>query len=170
MRNESSYTHPDNGTMPYNLEKAIEEFGYDYESKRRGFNSTDDIPSYDEYKFADYVKDTLRRNLPIIILSNDWAGHYTVIIGYDDMGTDDNGYYWPLNYFGFPVRPVTSVRPNIIGDANGDGNVDESDINAIADYIVKGKTEGLNLKNADANGDQKVNVADIVRIINRIKK
>ena len=78
-----------NGTMPYNLEKAIEEFGYDYESKRRGFNSTDDIPSYDEYKFADYVKDTLRRNLPIIILSNDWAGHYTVIIGYDDMGNNN---------------------------------------------------------------------------------
>ena len=93
-----------------------------------------------------------------------------IIATNNPIQTDDNGYYWPLNYFGFPVRPVTSVRPNIIGDANGDGNVDESDINAIADYIVKGKTEGLNLKNADANGDQKVNVADIVRIINRIKK
>ena len=84
-----AHTHPDNGTMPYNLEKAIEEFGYDYESKRKGFNSTDDIPSYDEYKFADYIKNTLRRNLPIIILSNDWAGHYTVIIGYDDMGSNN---------------------------------------------------------------------------------
>ena len=83
-----AHTNSD-GTMPYNLEKAIEEFGYDYESKRRGFNSTDDIPSYDEYKFADYVKNTLRRNLPIIILSNDWAGHYTVIIGYDDMGNNN---------------------------------------------------------------------------------
>ena len=84
-----AHTSPDNGTMPYDLEKAIEDFGYDYESKRRGFNSEDDIPSYDEYKFAEYVKNTLKKKLPIIILSNDWAGHYTVIIGYDDMGNDN---------------------------------------------------------------------------------
>ena len=87
---EKAKTNPDNGTMPYDLEKAIEDFGYDYESKRRGFKSKEDIPSYDEYKFSEYIKNTLKRKLPIIILSNDWAGHYTVIIGYDDMGTPDN--------------------------------------------------------------------------------
>ena len=58
----------------------------------------------------------------------------------------------------------------LIGDANGDDKVDESDINAIVDYLMKGKTEGFNFNNADANGDQKVNVADIVKIINKIKK
>jgi len=84
-----AHTIPGNGTMPYNLEKAIEDFGYDYESKRRGFNSAEDIPSYEEEKFSEYIKNTLKKNLPIIILSNDWAGHYTVIIGYDDMGNDN---------------------------------------------------------------------------------
>jgi predicted double-glycine peptidase len=84
-----AHTIPGNGTMPYNLEKAIEDFGYDYESKRRGFNSKEDIPSYDEKKFSEYIKNTLKKNLPIVILSNDWAGHYTVIIGYDDMGNDN---------------------------------------------------------------------------------
>ena len=58
----------------------------------------------------------------------------------------------------------------IIGDANGDGNVYDSDINAIADYIIKGKTERFVFTNADANEDQKVNAADIVELINRIKK
>ena len=78
---------PDFGTDPENLEKALTEFGYDYESKRKGFKE-DEIPSYDEYKFAEYVKNSIKNNEPIIIASNDWAGHYTVIIGYDDMGTD----------------------------------------------------------------------------------
>ena len=55
------------------------------------------------------------------------------------------------------------------GDANGDGVVDEKDVNAINDYILKGKTEGFNFNNADVNGDQKVNAADIVCIINVIK-
>ena len=87
---EKAKTNPDNGTMPYNLEKVIEDFGYDYESKRRGFKSKEDIPSLDEYKFSEYIKNTLKRKLPIIILSNDWGGHYTIIIGYDDMGTPDN--------------------------------------------------------------------------------
>lgn len=59
---------------------------------------------------------------------------------------------------------------NIIsGDANGDGKVDSSDINAIVDYIMIGKTEGFIFNNADTNGDQKVNVADIVQILNIIK-
>lgn len=57
-----------------------------------------------------------------------------------------------------------------LGNANDDNVVDSSDINAIVDYLMKGKTEGFNFNNADANGDQKVNVADIVKIINRIKK
>ena len=78
---------PDFGTYPENLEKALTEFGYDYESKRKGFKE-DEIPSYDEYKFAEYVKNSIKNNEPIIIASNDWASHYTVIIGYDDMGTD----------------------------------------------------------------------------------
>ena len=44
-------TSQNTGTLLENLEKAIDEYGYDYESKRRGFNSTDDIHSNDEYKF-----------------------------------------------------------------------------------------------------------------------
>lgn len=57
----------------------------------------------------------------------------------------------------------------ISGDANGDGEVDNIDINAIVDYIMKGKTEGFIFSNADMNGDQKVNAADIVLILNIIK-
>ena len=79
---------PINGTLPENLEIAIREYGYDYESKRKGFDK-DEVPSYDEFKFSEYLKNSLKQNESVIILSNDWGGHFTVVIGYDDMGTDD---------------------------------------------------------------------------------
>lgn len=75
------------GTLPENLEKAIVAFGHEYETKR---NFTDEEnPIYDPSKFSKYIQETLKNKEPIIILSNDWAGHYTVIIGYDDMGNDN---------------------------------------------------------------------------------
>jgi len=79
---------PINGTLPENLENAIREYGYDYESKRKGFDD-DEIPSYDEDEFSEYLKNSVKQNESVIILSNDWAGHYTVVIGYDDMGTPE---------------------------------------------------------------------------------
>ena len=39
--------------------------------------------------FSKYIKESLKNKQPIIVCSNDWGGHYSVIIGYDDMGTDD---------------------------------------------------------------------------------
>ena len=77
-----------NGTLPNNLEDTISQYGYDYESKNKGFNN-DKVPSYDEIEFSEYIKNSLKNNESIIILSNDWGGHYTVVIGYDDMGTDN---------------------------------------------------------------------------------
>ena len=77
----------ENGTNPHNLEKVISDLGYTYESK---FNFSDEIlPSRDEETFSEYIKESLKNKEPIIVLSNDWGGHYSVIIGYDDMGTKD---------------------------------------------------------------------------------
>ena len=38
----------------------------------------------------------------------------------------------------------------------------------IIPFIVTGKTEGFNFNNADMNNDEKVNAADIVKLINEI--
>ena len=60
------------------------------------------------------------------------------------------------------------IKPEYLpGDANGDGVVDNKDLSTIANYIVTGNAKGINLVNADANGDLKVNVADIVFIIGK---
>ena len=55
------------------------------------------------------------------------------------------------------------------GDANGDGEVDYTDIEAIIDYIMNGETEDFIFNNADINKDEEVNAADIVLIVNIIK-
>jgi hypothetical protein len=62
------------------------------------------------------------------------------------------------------------MESDMLGDVNNDGNLNNEDLNAMSDYITDGKTENFIFKNADVNGDKKVNVADIVRIINIIKK
>ena len=75
------------GTNIVNLEKLIRDLGYEYESKSSFVN--DNYPSNNSVIFSEYIKESLRNKEPIIVLSNDWGGHYSVIIGYDDMGTED---------------------------------------------------------------------------------
>ena len=56
------------------------------------------------------------------------------------------------------------------GDANGDGKVDQKDIELVSEFIMTGvEPEGFVWRNADANGDSKINAADIVEIVNIMK-
>ena len=75
-----------NGTLIHNLENLVKDLGYEYESKTTFGKSS---PSLNVEGFSNYIKKTLKNKEPIITLSNDWGGHYSVIIGYDDMGTKD---------------------------------------------------------------------------------
>ena len=56
-----------------------------------------------------------------------------------------------------------------LGDANGDGDVTEADVKAIAQYIMGQTPTGFDKEAADANQDNKLNAADIVTINNIIK-
>jgi hypothetical protein len=56
-----------------------------------------------------------------------------------------------------------------LGDANGDGDVTEADVNAIAQHIMGQALDYFDKEAADVNGDQKVNAADIVEIVKIIK-
>ena len=57
-----------------------------------------------------------------------------------------------------------------LGDANGNGEVDEADVKAIADFIMGKTPEGFDMEAADANQDTKVDAADIVTVIKYIKE
>lgn len=56
------------------------------------------------------------------------------------------------------------------GDANGDGFVNNRDIDEIENYIMDKPSDKFIFENADANGDQKINIADIVQVVNIIKE
>lgn len=70
--------------------------------------------------------------------------------------------------------PITVLEPStvelLLGDANGDGNVDNKDVEAIASHIMGAPNENFDEEAADANQDSKVNVADIVKVTSFIKE
>ena len=52
----------------------------------------------------------------------------------------------------------------LLGDANGDGIIDVSDITMVASYILGHNPQGIVLQNADANGDKVIDVTAITQI------
>lgn len=56
-----------------------------------------------------------------------------------------------------------------LGDANGDGDVTEADVDAVANHIIGQTPTDFDLDAADVNGDKTINAADIVKIVNIIK-
>ena len=58
---------------------------------------------------------------------------------------------------------------SVLGDVNGDGDVNASDIQTIADYIMGRNPESFVFNNADMNGDTKVDAADLVLLVNMVK-
>lgn len=126
--------------------------------KFEGSDATSGIESYNLYGFTDGGEAEL---LFSGIISNEFEfeteGKPTKALCV--IAKDNVGWFEPKD-----------IKPEYLpGDANGDGVVDNKDLTAIAHYIVTGDAKDISLVNADANGDQKVNVADIVFIVNRIK-
>lgn len=56
----------------------------------------------------------------------------------------------------------------ILGDLNGDKQVNQEDLHLMDNAIVTGSNNNINEVAADLNGDTKINVADIVLLINKI--
>ncbi|KAH0806703.1 Papain-like cysteine protease AvrRpt2 [Histomonas meleagridis] len=73
------------GAYLTNLTHVLDEKGYEYVANEIGL---EDAPFEDYVTFKDWVIDSINNGWPIIVCSNDWAGHYTIIIGIDTMGTD----------------------------------------------------------------------------------
>ena len=64
---------------------------------------------------------------------------------------------------------LTIVKPAyILGDTNGDGLVNVTDIVATVNYIMDNPSDNFNKDAADLNGDGIVNVTDIVQMVNII--
>ncbi len=55
------------------------------------------------------------------------------------------------------------------GDVNSDGKVDKDDLKDLVDYIMGGKPNGVTVESANVNGDNKVDVADVVALTPLLK-
>ena len=54
-------------------------------------------------------------------------------------------------------------------DINGDGLIDDGDVDAISEHLMGDDPANFNEENADVNGDGQIDIADIVAY-NRKKK
>lgn len=55
-----------------------------------------------------------------------------------------------------------------IGDVNGDGNVNISDVTTLINYLLNGDPTGVNLQAADVNLDGSINISDVTSLINML--
>lgn len=67
------------------------------------------------------------------------------------------------------IEQVQESSSSITGDANGDGKVNEADINAISSHIIGKTPADFDANLADVNKDGKVDAADIVVLVNMIR-
>ena len=68
------------------------------------------------------------------------------------------------------MLPVTITGKYLLGDANGDGSVNVTDIMAVANKILNIPMQTFKERPADVNSDNSVNVTDIMGIANIILK
>ena len=69
---------------------------------------------------------------------------------------------------GIPIRPVTSVKPYIVGDANGDNKVNAADIVEVVNAMNGNPSSKFILSNVDSNNNGKADADDIKAIVNII--
>lgn len=66
------------------------------------------------------------------------------------------------------VIDVAAPQPGILGDINGDGRVNVTDITLLSKYISDSDPTGVRTENADINGDGRITVADVVELARMI--
>lgn len=64
-------------------------------------------------------------------------------------------------------KNIVEIESDLQADANNDGTIDNRDINAVVRYILYGDLKDFIFKNADMNGDDKVDVRDIVLLLKK---
>lgn len=95
---------------------------------------------------------------------------FAVEYGVDSEGYEEVTLLTFKAYNGMAVykigRNVSSEQPqpSVVGDVNGDGEVNIADVNAVIDMILSGKT----VDSGDVNDDGEVNIADVNTVIDLI--
>lgn len=134
-------------------------------------------------KFEEIVYSELAAGRPLFMSGAKAAnagGHSFVCDGYDaasglfhfnwGWGGSCDGYF-ALNAltptgkdYSFNKRIITGIMPSLLGDVNGDGKVNVSDVMNVVNSITAGRYDVV----ADVNGDGKVDAKDVNAIVDKI--
>ena len=74
----------------------------------------------------------------------------------------------------YQVRDITAdylpylVDDVLVGDVNGDGDVNIADVTVLIDYLLNGDTSAINMTAADVSLDGEVNIADVTSLIDKL--
>ena len=60
---------------------------------------------------------------------------------------------------------IVTVYTEMMGDVDGNGSVNISDVTALIDYLLKGDASDIVLSNADCDGNEAVNISDVTALI-----
>jgi hypothetical protein len=79
-------------------------------------------------------------------------------------------YFYPLYDFYRDESLIIEINPipYLVGDVNGDGDINISDVTALIDYLLNGNASNIQLGNADINTDGSVNISDVTALIDRL--
>jgi hypothetical protein len=66
-------------------------------------------------------------------------------------------------------KDFMNIKEIADGDVNSDGKVDQYDLRDLVEYIMGGKPNGVTVESANVNGDNKVDVADVVTLTPLLK-
>jgi len=76
------------GTATARMADFFRQLGWHVESSAERGTLKDGATFNDMAPFRDWVLETLRQGCPIMVEWIDWGGHWSVIVGYDTLGTD----------------------------------------------------------------------------------
>lgn len=148
---------------------------------RMGDNIRMIYASSGEAKFAETVYNELVNRKPVIINGyHASGGHSFICDGYDaatgrfhfnfGWGGSYNGYFAMTainvkNTYNSNKNATIGIQPDyILGDVNGDGNIDISDVTAVTRAVLN---DNYN-ERSDVNSDKSVTIADATTITNHI--
>ena len=65
----------------------------------------------------------------------------------------------------YTVGDITDQYSFIVGDVNGDGDVNIADVSALIDILLGGNADADTLRRSDVNTDNEVNISDVTKLI-----
>ena len=130
-------------------------------------NDFDDAMGFNIYRYTideNEKADTVRLNTEILAIETETYADYDVIPGQDYY------YYYKVlstDLQEYDVSNVVHAKPltSTLGDANGSGDVDVSDVITTVNYITGGEAKPFIFEAADMNKDKSIDVLDVIGII-----